>query len=273
MDKQNEISPIKYSCHLSAFREGEYFTSTHSLGIVISGEMELYDGVKKKRFKKGDLYSIRKNHLLKFVKYPTVNNQFKSLTIYFDEEFLRDFSREYGYKAESRQISSAYTVLPHDKILTSFMQSLLDYEDILINTGNTKLVRLKQKEVLLLLLNCNATLQNVLFDFSEPYKINLETFMNKNYKFNVSLERFAYLTGRSLSAFKRDFKEIFNEAPNRWLIQKRLEQAHFLIDKKNKKPSEIYLELGFEDLSHFSFAFKKQFGYTPSTLQNESPKK
>ena len=37
-------------------------------------------------------------------------------------------------------------------------------------------------------------------------------------------------------------------------------------EKKNKKPSEIYLELGFEALPHFSFAFKKRFGYAPTEL-------
>ena len=94
--------------------------------------------------------------------------------------------------------------------------------------------------------------------------------MNRNFKFNVSVERFAYLTGRSLSAFKRDFKATFNETPNRWIVKKRLQEAYFLIDKKKKKPSEIYLDLGFEALSHFSFAFKKQFRLTPSELSNTS---
>ncbi|WP_081479976.1 helix-turn-helix domain-containing protein [Solitalea canadensis] len=32
--------------------------------------------------------------------------------------------------------------------------------------------------------------------------------------------------------------------------------------------SDIYLNLGFENLSHFSFAFKKEFGMLPSSLQN-----
>jgi len=91
-------------------------------------------------------------------------------------------------------------------------------------------------------------------------------FMNKNFMFNVNIGRFAYLTGRSLSAFKRDFKITFNETPNRWLIKKRLQEAYFLIKKKNKKPSDIYLELGLETLSHFSYAFKKKFGQTPTEL-------
>ena len=90
--------------------------------------------------------------------------------------------------------------------------------------------------------------------------------MNRNYTFNVSIERFAFLTGRSLSAFKRDFKTVYNETPNRWLIKRRLEEAYFLIDKKHEKPSEIYIDLGFEDLSHFSFAFKKLFGVAPGEL-------
>ncbi|MNL11610.1 Virulence regulon transcriptional activator VirF [compost metagenome] len=92
--------------------------------------------------------------------------------------------------------------------------------------------------------------------------------MLQNYKFNVSLERFAYLTGRSLSSFKRDFVKIFNATPSQWLIKKRLEEAYFLIEKKDKKPSDIYLDLGFENLSHFSFAFKKLFGYAPKELIN-----
>jgi AraC-like DNA-binding protein len=30
--------------------------------------------------------------------------------------------------------------------------------------------------------------------------------------------------------------------------------------------SDVYLDLGFEDLSHFSFTFKEQFGVAPPKL-------
>lgn len=50
------------------------------------------------------------------------------------------------------------------------------------------------------------------------------------------------------------------------LTQKRLDLAHYQLTQKNKKPVEIYFEIGFENLSHFSYAFKKQFGYTSSEL-------
>tara|TARA_B000000441_G_scaffold123835_1_gene100628 strand:- start:358 stop:630 length:273 start_codon:yes stop_codon:yes gene_type:complete len=90
--------------------------------------------------------------------------------------------------------------------------------------------------------------------------------MNDNYKFNVSVDRFAFLTGRSLSAFKRDFENIFKTSPSKWLVQKRLEEAHFLIKEKKQKASDIYLDLGFENLSHFSYAYKKRFGHSPNKV-------
>jgi AraC family transcriptional regulator, exoenzyme S synthesis regulatory protein ExsA len=80
------------------------------------------------------------------------------------------------------------------------------------------------------------------------------------------LEQFAKLTGRSLSTFKRDFTKLYDTTPEKWLQKQKLEQAHFLITQKNKRPSEIYLEVGFESLAHFSTAFKKYFGQTPTEV-------
>ncbi|QMU26673.1 helix-turn-helix domain-containing protein [Adhaeribacter radiodurans] len=128
------------------------------------------------------------------------------------------------------------------------------------------MLQLKQREAILILLKANPQLHQVLFDFSEPGKIDLEAFILQNYHFNVELKRFAYLTGRSLATFKRDFEKIFHLSPSRWLQQRRLQEAHYLIKEKGKAPSEVYLDLGLEDLSHFSFAFKKMFGVAPTRI-------
>jgi len=128
------------------------------------------------------------------------------------------------------------------------------------------LIALKLKEAILLLLKVNPEMKDILFDFSEPEKIDLEAFMNRNFHFNVDLSRFAYLTGRSLTTFKRDFEKLFHLTPSRWLQQRRLQEAYYLIKEKGKAASDIYLDLGFEDLSHFSFAFKKQFGAPPTRV-------
>ena len=125
---------------------------------------------------------------------------------------------------------------------------------------------LKMKEGVKLLLLALPELHDFLFDFSEPFKIDLEKFMLSNFRFNVPIERFAQLTGRSLAGFKRDFKNKFGIPPRQWLQLKRLTEAKHLIETRHLKPSAIYLELGFESLSHFSHSFKKEFGKAPTEL-------
>ena len=90
--------------------------------------------------------------------------------------------------------------------------------------------------------------------------------MEKNFMFNMPMEKFGYLTGRSLTTFKRDFKKKFDTTPQKWLTQKRLELAHFHLTDKHKRVVDVCYEVGFENLSHFSYAFKKHFGYAPTTL-------
>ncbi|MGX5856573.1 helix-turn-helix domain-containing protein [Dyadobacter jiangsuensis] len=69
-----------------------------------------------------------------------------------------------------------------------------------------------------------------------------------------------------MSTFKRDFQKTFGTNPGNWLKKKRLEEAYFQINRQSRKPSDVYLEVGSEDLSHFLYAFKKEFGRAPSEL-------
>ena len=130
---------------------------------------------------------------------------------------------------------------------------------------------MKVKVLVVLLLQLHPELKNLLFDFSSPGKLDLEAFMNQNFHFNIPLERFAYLTGRSLSTFKRDFKKLYSSKPDKWLQQGHLLDAYFMIKEKGMVPIEVYTEAGFEGLSHFSYAFNKQFGTGPSKLEHARP--
>ncbi|SDJ54059.1 helix-turn-helix domain-containing protein [Chryseobacterium jejuense] len=255
---------INYSCYFTVFREGEQFVSYNALSMVISGEMELNDGMDRKVFRSGDVYLVRKNQLLKFLKKPGEEAGFKSLSIRFDDNLLKQMSAEENFILQEKVKSPAFINLSEVSHLKYFMESLLRYQDLLENKS-PELALVKQKEALLLMFGHDIALKDILYDGLDPFKINLEEFMLKNYHFNVKLDRFAYLTGRSLATFKRDFEKIFGIAPGKWLLQKRLQEARYLLEK-GKRASDIYLDLGFEDLSHFSFTFKKQFGLSPSMI-------
>ncbi|MEO6357666.1 MAG: AraC family transcriptional regulator [Ferruginibacter sp.] len=102
---------------------------------------------------------------------------------------------------------------------------------------------------------------------NEPQSVSLQRVMDDNFCFNLKLEQYAILSNRSLSAFKRDFQKQFNSTPGRWLLEKRLEHAKFLLGNKNKTVSEVAFESGFENQSHFSRSFKERFGISPAAAK------
>ncbi|XZF14458.1 helix-turn-helix domain-containing protein [Chitinophagaceae bacterium MMS25-I14] len=265
-EEENKMPQILYSCYFTRSREGEQFVPEHVFSYQMAGSLVTSDGNKEHIFREGDFRLTRRNQLVKFTKIPPENGEFKGLSLYLDQETLRNFAREYGYKASAWQGSDdAFIELKPEKLYKSFMESLLPYFETNQHIGND-LQAIKLKEAILILLQTNPELKNILFDFTEPGKIDLEAFMNRNFHFNVQLKRFAYLTGRSLATFKRDFEKIFHASPGQWLLQRRLQEAYYQIREKGRAPSDVYLDLGFEDLSHFSFAFKKMYGVSPSKI-------
>ncbi|MEN0053917.1 MAG: AraC family transcriptional regulator [Mucilaginibacter sp.] len=253
---------VLYNCYDNGDIEGEGFVSDHIFSYIVSGAHDVWIGDRFYSFQAGDYRFFRRNQLTKSVK-KTSQSGFKSIAVHLDQNTLKNISKEYGLQAEKAYFGDDILLLKSNYYLDAYINSLSPY----INTAGEmqdRIHQLKAKELVLILLETNPALKNVLFDFSMPGKIDLEAFMNRHFRFNVSIDRFAYLTGRSLSGFKRDFEKLFHNAPSRWLVRRRLEEAHFLIEEKGQKPSDVYLGIGFNDLSHFSHAYKKAFGRAPT---------
>jgi len=89
---------------------------------------------------------------------------------------------------------------------------------------------------------------------------------NEHYKDDLTIEQMATYTGRSLATFKRDFKKVSTLTPQKWIIKKRLETAYIKLKEERAKVQDVYWEVGFKNPSHFSTAFKKQYGIPPSEI-------
>ena len=87
--------------------------------------------------------------------------------------------------------------------------------------------------------------------------------MEANFFSNLSLDEFARLCARSLSAFKREFKNIFQTTPGKWLQEKRHEYSRYLLEISAFSIDEICEVSGFENRSHFIRVFKGKYGLTP----------
>lgn len=245
------IDQIK-SCYIGPHISPEAFISEHFFIYLLKGKMQGFDGHKSYSLVPGQYCMVRKNNLARYNKQKE-NDVFKKVVVIFDEAFLKTYQQKYGVVSKSYVSNDVFLHLNKTDLIP---QLLLQPED-----------ETTREKLLSVLLKTNPGLENILFDFGSPSKIDLESYMNRNFRFNVAVQRFAYLTGRSLTAFKQDFKRVFNDTPGRWLLQKRLKEAYFLIDKEGQRPSDVYIEVGFEDLSHFSYAFKKLFGVSPTQLR------
>ncbi|MBB1140494.1 AraC family transcriptional regulator [Myroides sp. WP-1] len=264
MEESVDLFGIHLACYTKSKKSGEQLIKEHGVSYIISGELEAFDGKTKYFYRKGDLIVFRKNSLIRFVKYPHKEEAFQAISVVLDESTLQDFAVQTDLKP-IRKINSNLLRLEPDVLLTSYFETLRNWFTYKVN--NEALIELKKKELLYLLLQHNENIGSILFHFSQPGKIELASFMNTHFRFNIPLAEFAFLTGRSLATFKRDFEKVFASSPSKWLLTKRLDEAYYLLSQKKMKVKEVYLEVGFETLSHFSHAFKQKFGVNPSTIQ------
>jgi AraC-like DNA-binding protein len=79
----------------------------------------------------------------------------------------------------------------------------------------------------------------------------------------MKLQEFAYLSGRSTTAFKKDFTNTFHCTPGKWLLKRRLEHAKYLLEVTDKNINELVFESGFENASHFIRVFREAYGVAP----------
>jgi len=251
-------------------QSSEHYFPEHALGIMLSGESYYFSNEGTFVMKEGTICLMRRNELFKKLKKAGPNGNPPALiSIFLDQKTLHQYATENDVAKQSAYKGKAMMELTGDVFLKGFFDSLVPYAQR-PEKLTAKIAELKTREAIELLLQSDDVYRQLLFDFQPPHKIDLEMYMNHNYMYNIPLPTFAKLTGRSLSTFKRDFTKIFETTPEKWLQQKRLEKAHYLISKRGMRPSEVYLEVGFENLSHFSFTFKKTFGLTPSELNEKN---
>ncbi len=181
------------------------------------------------------------------------------LRMIYDKDFL-DFLEEVD---RIRPIH--YERYKSSALLTTYISSL-DFYFQNPELVSDELQKLKIKELLLLLARTDKAsavrrLISGLFTSNTPHFTSV---IEANLFNNLSLEELAHLTGMSLSAFKRAFAQYYQCPPARYIRQRRLEKAARLLSRTTLRISEVAFEAGFQDLAHFSKAFQKFYGKSPT---------
>lgn len=260
-----DYSGIFLSCFTNNNTSCVHATRDHTLVYLYSGEYIIDDNGQKTIIHPGECVFIRRDHRITMYKNHTETEQYKGISLTFRRNLLREFYNKLSKNEMPKNVAqteeSVFRIEARPDI-TSLFQSLTPYFDSEIHPSE-EVANLKLLEGIYCLLNISKKFFPILFDFTEPWKIDIIEFMNENYMYELSMEEIASYTGRSLATFKRDFAKISDLTPQKWLINKRLQVAYEKLKNEDKKVSDVYVEVGFKNLSHFYAAFKKQFGYSP----------
>lgn len=266
--KTISYSGIFLSCFSDYSEKCIHATPEHTLVYLYSGEQVIQDGNETITIQAGECAFVRRNHRLLMYKNSKGDELYKGISLTFKRNVLRNFYSQIKKSDLPKKVSipqeNVFKIKPSPDV-TSLFQSLTPYFDDKIKPTEG-VAHLKIQEGIYALLNNSELLFPVLFDFTEPWKIDILEFLDENYKDELTMEQIASYTGRSLATFKRDFNKISNLSPQKWLIKKRLESAYFKLKEEGMKVQDVYLEVGFKNPSHFSTAFKKQYGIPPTEI-------
>jgi AraC-like DNA-binding protein len=187
---------------------------------------------------------------------------------FFSQKILDDFLTKHKFSFAgangSDKKDAPFFVIANDEYINRFISSLAAVTQLISTTGQ-HLLAVKFEEIMLYLV-CKYG-QPFIRYLNALAKSDQQSLLKKTVENNVvtalKIGEIAFLCNMSLSTFKRAFTKEYNENPGKWLQKKRLQKALELLKDNNLKPSEIFRDFGYKNLSNFSTAFKNEFGISP----------
>jgi AraC-like DNA-binding protein len=190
------------------------------------------------------------------------------MVFFIPDRYLASFAREHAGLIQKDKLppgpNELVIPLQSNDIMQGYYDSMIPYF-FCEQKPSEDLLELKFRELLLNTISHsgNSDFTSYLHSQLLPQSDNLQAIIDANYHYNLKLEDYARLCNRSLSSFKRDFFKVYGTAPASWLLHKRIGYATQLLMTTGKSVNDICFESGFENSTHFSRVFKKQYGIAP----------
>ena len=249
-------------CIATAGDKGTFFLEQHLLYVVLGGEVRLTCGKQTCVIRKNEMVLLRRAHSVSYEKQgDKQTGLFESLLFAITDELISDFLTQQHITIPQMTEELGVKVSPmSERLVASYFNDP--------SQTNPGLLRLKVMELLYNVMDCSKNIFRQMLQLRHPVKTDIHRVVEENYTSPISLEELAYLSGRSLSSFKRDFQSIYGETPAKWIREKRLSKARQMLQASQMSVADVAYSLGFENPTHFSRIFKQQYGISPSSLAN-----
>lgn len=262
-----------YTAEVGSFK-GKSILQSNAISLVIEGEKTMHFAEKVVNIKNNEFHFLSASNCLATMNL-SPRQQFRSILIFFTDKLLFDFYLKHstlitGLKEKYQPSPESYISFPKDPFTHNYINSL----QLLFNSGeriSKEMSLLKFEELMLYLLK---TYPETILSFDATAKKNFEDMelrkvVEGNTSYNISVEELAFLCNMSISTFKRRFNKLYHTMPGKWLLQRKMEMAAHLLEHGHEKPGDVYHQIGYENHSSFSAAFRQTFGVTPKEFQQQ----
>ncbi len=194
----------------------------------------------------------------------------KAVAVYFHPDYIRKiYNNEIPDFIKQEATKKNVTKMSPDTFIEHYIQNLLPYFEN-PSLMDAHLAEVKIKELVLLLLktdNQTSVLEFFSELFTAPKQHGFQATIANNLFNDLNIEQLAFLCNKSLSSFKRAFKEIYATSPATYIREKRIEKAKELLLTTDLRISDIAFDCGFNELSSFSHTFHKVTGLSPKAFR------
>ena len=247
--------------------------SRYVIGYVLSGRKHIYsNGDVCYEALPGDIFFLSKGtHYIEDV--PDDHKSFEQIMFYYTSEqigrVIAHLSVDYDidtFVCHSCEecLAKDYVIAPGWSTLKHFFGSVRQHLKEGSLSGNTTAEMLSLTLlVYYIITRPEGCLRTRVLGSSDPEKELIERQLQDYIFLNTPLTELARNNNRSLSSFKKKFKEYFNESPHRWVVRQRLMHARLLVVSTDKSTTQIGQECCMPNTSHFIKLFRLEFGMTP----------
>ena len=263
-----ELLFVQYQCLVND-DQAEIWAHNNYFAYVLGGKKTWKAHHNAFTVSSGDVLFIKKGaHTV----YQYFKDPFYVLFIFLPDNFIFGILKKYPQIIQSHgfQNSKSDSVISVEtnQVFESFFQSLLSYF-LQTNPPAKELVKLKMEELVLSVFTQpgNEELRQYFLTLGQNQKMELKGIMETYYPDPLSIVDYARLSARSLSTFRRDFKEVFHTTPGKWLREKRLGYSRLLLESSDDTINDIIDKCGFKNRSHFIKVFKESYGFPPNQFR------